>query len=193
MRTTEQAREAAARRPAHWRGTLALASSVALTLVLAACRQEERSLRDASPRQTQVISQSELYPGASPPRLHPGSPYAGSAHATGEGRRLYHWFNCSGCHFNGGGGIGPPLMDEAWIYGSEPANIFASILEGRPDGMPAFRGRITDQQAWQLVEYVRSLSGLPESGKPPDRKHLPQRSTSASPGDDAHAESSGGP
>ena len=35
-----------------------------------------------------------------------------------EGKRLFGWFNCAGCHANGGGGMGPPLMDEKWIYGS---------------------------------------------------------------------------
>jgi hypothetical protein len=48
-----------------------------------------------------------------------------------EGQRLYNWYNCGGCHFRGGGGIGPALMDEVWIYGKEPANLYASIL-GRP-------------------------------------------------------------
>ena len=56
--------------------------------------------------------------------------------------------------------MGPPLMDDEWIYGSEPENIFATIVEGRPNGMPSFRGRIPDYQVWQLVAYVRSMSGL---------------------------------
>jgi heme/copper-type cytochrome/quinol oxidase subunit 2 len=36
--------------------------------------------------------------------------------------------------------------------------IAATILDGRPNGMPSFRSRITDDQAWQLATYVRSLS-----------------------------------
>ena len=55
--------------------------------------------------------------------------------------------------------MGPPLMDDQWIYGSAPANIVATILEGRPNGMPAFRGKIPDHQAMQLAAYVRSISG----------------------------------
>jgi cytochrome c oxidase cbb3-type subunit 3 len=54
--------------------------------------------------------------------------------------------------------MGPALMDEKWIYGSDPENIFATIEEGRPNGMPSFRGRIPEQQIWQLVGYVQSLS-----------------------------------
>ena len=47
-----------------------------------------------------------------------------------------------------------------WIYGSQPENIFETIVEGRPNGMPSFAGRWPDDQVWQLVAYVRSMSGL---------------------------------
>ena len=77
-----------------------------------------------------------------------------------QGQRLFAWFNCVGCHANGGGGMGPPLMDAEWIYGSDPGQIYRTILEGRPNGMPSFGGRIPDSQIWQIVAYVRSLGGL---------------------------------
>jgi cytochrome c oxidase cbb3-type subunit 3 len=51
-------------------------------------------------------------------------------------------------------------MDSEWVYGSDPENIVATIVEGRPNGMPSFRNRIPAQQLWQLAAYVRSLSGL---------------------------------
>src|SRR5439155_11059933 len=89
--------------------------------------------------------------------------YEESAYQVSEGQKLYMSFNCVGCHFHGGGGIGPPLMDNEWIYGHDPQQIFASIVEGWPNGMPAFRGKIPDYQVWQLVAYVRSLSGISES------------------------------
>ena len=56
--------------------------------------------------------------------------------------------------------MGPPLNDQEWIYGSDPENIFATIVEGRPNGMPSYRGRIGNSQLWQLAAYVRSMSGL---------------------------------
>jgi cytochrome c oxidase cbb3-type subunit III len=87
-------------------------------------------------------------------------PYGGNAYGVSEGKRLYNQFNCSGCHFQGGGGIGPPLMDPQWVYGSAPQNVFATIVEGRPNGMPAFGGKLGHDQVWQLVAYVRSMSGL---------------------------------
>src|SRR5262245_33631213 len=103
---------------------------------------------------------SELQPGAATPSPTVKSPYQDSAYAIAEGERLYQWFKCVGCHFHGGGGIGPPWMDDQWIYGSAPENIFASITEGRPNGMPAFGGKIPPSQVWQLTAYVRSLGGL---------------------------------
>src|ERR1700712_4267696 len=51
-------------------------------------------------------------------------PYSKNAYGTAEGKRLYSWMNCIGCHANGGGAIGPPLMDSLWIYGSAPADIY---------------------------------------------------------------------
>ena len=75
-----------------------------------------------------------------------------------QGQRLFAWMNCSGCHSHGGGGMGPPLRDDEWRYGGSMAQIVSTILDGRPNGMPSFRGKITEQQAWQLASYVRSLS-----------------------------------
>jgi cytochrome c oxidase cbb3-type subunit 3 len=51
-------------------------------------------------------------------------------------------------------------MDDKWLYGHEPDDIFRSIVDGRPNGMPSFRGHIADSQVWQLVAYVRSMSAL---------------------------------
>ncbi|HZA98623.1 MAG TPA: c-type cytochrome [Gemmatimonadales bacterium] len=79
---------------------------------------------------------------------------------TGTGQQLFTWFNCAGCHgARGGGGIGPPLRDKVWIYGSDPASIYQSIAQGRPNGMPAFAGKIPDEQIWSLEMYIRSLGG----------------------------------
>jgi len=88
------------------------------------------------------------------------NPYEDNAYAVSQGKQLFTWFNCVGCHGHGGGGMGPPLMDEKWLYGSRPQDIFTTIVEGRPNGMPSFRDRIPEQQVWQLVAYVRSMSGL---------------------------------
>jgi cytochrome c oxidase cbb3-type subunit 3 len=126
------------------------------------CEREERRFRADPPAAsaTTDVRQSELQPGPPTADVAVRDPYAGNAYGVSEGKRLYNQFNCSGCHFQGGGGIGPPLMDAQWVYGSAPENIFETIVEGRPNGMPSFRGKLGNAQVWQLVAYVRSMSGL---------------------------------
>jgi cytochrome c oxidase cbb3-type subunit 3 len=98
-----------------------------------------------------------------------------NAYAISQGKTLYNNYNCSGCHANGGGGMGPPLVDEKWIYGSEPEQVFATIVEGRPNGMPSWRGRIPDYQIWQIVAFVRSMSGQVSKTAAPGRDDHIQR------------------
>jgi cytochrome c oxidase cbb3-type subunit III len=132
-----------------------------LILTLAACERELRPFQELSvaSARSQKPSGSQLYPGAQPPATPENSPFQQNAYGMSEGKRLFDYYNCSGCHAHGGGGMGPALMDDQWIYGDHPANIFATIVEGRPNGMPSFRNKIPDQQVWQLVAYVQSMSG----------------------------------
>jgi cytochrome c oxidase cbb3-type subunit 3 len=135
--------------------------ALALILLAADCKRERR-LYEVSPPEASVMNGAATQ-----------SPYEGNAWASGEGKRLFYWFNCSGCHANGGGGMGPPLMDDKWLYGSEPSAVLSSILDGRPNGMPAFRDRISEDQAWKLVDYVRSMSHLtPALSRPGRRDHM---------------------
>ncbi|MFL6248901.1 MAG: c-type cytochrome [Thermoanaerobaculia bacterium] len=135
----------------------ALIAAAAL-LIAVGCEREQRRFHDSAARQPRERLVS-LVPGPYTPDIRHPNPYEYNAFAISEGKRLFTWYNCVGCHANGGGGMGPPLMDSRWIYGSDPENIFATILEGRPNGMPSFRGKIPDYQVWQLVAYVQSLSG----------------------------------
>jgi cytochrome c oxidase cbb3-type subunit 3 len=87
-----------------------------------------------------------------------------------QGKRLYRWYNCAGCHSTAGGGnMGPPLSDDKWRYGDSLADVIASIQQGRPNGMPAFAGRIPDDQMRQIAAYVRSLSGQLHADTAPSR------------------------
>jgi cytochrome c oxidase cbb3-type subunit 3 len=92
-----------------------------------------------------------------------------NAYALAAGKKLWTWYNCSGCHANGGGGPGPALMDDVWIYGGDATTIFETISQGRPNGMPAFGTRIPKEQIWQLAAYVRSMSGLAPQDAAPNR------------------------
>ena len=133
-----------------------------LVAALCACDREERQSRGkpvsetvptASP-DTVFVSTQTL-----PPLDARAKSYERNASAIAEGQRLYNWMNCAGCHFHGGGGMGVALMDDKWRYGGRIDQIVASIAEGRPNGMPAWRGKLTEQQMWQIAAYVRSLSG----------------------------------
>jgi cytochrome c oxidase cbb3-type subunit 3 len=115
------------------------------------------------------VRESQLQPGPPTRSASVSGPYEGNAYGVSQGKTLYNQFNCSGCHFQGGGGIGPPLMDADWIYGSDPQNIYETISEGRPNGMPAFGGKIAPDQIWQIVAYVRSMSGLLRKDVAPGR------------------------
>jgi cytochrome c oxidase cbb3-type subunit 3 len=50
-------------------------------------------------------------------------------------------------------------MEQKLHYGSDADNIFDTISKGRPNGMPSWGARIPESQIWQLVAYVKSLSG----------------------------------
>lgn len=142
------------------------AIAVGLTAIsVFGCEREERRFRESPPGVTPnaIVRVSALQPGVPVDTTHMSNPYENNAYAISEGQRLYGWFNCAGCHANGGGGMGPPLMDDRWIYGAAPENIYATIVQGRPNGMPSFAGRIPAPQVWQIVAYVRSLSGLTPS------------------------------
>ena len=137
--------------------------AAALILGGTACERESRRF-DTPPiaaASDTAVRQVQLQPGPPNDTSHVSGPYDGNAYAVSEGKRLYNQMNCSGCHFQGGGGIGPPLMDADWIYGSAGRNVFETIVEGRPNGMPAWRGKLTQDQIWKLAAYVRSLSGQP--------------------------------
>jgi cytochrome c oxidase cbb3-type subunit 3 len=113
------------------------------------------------------VKLTQLEPGVPAPGTPTLGPYQENAYGIGEGKRLFTSYNCNGCHAMGGGGIGPPLMDDLWIYGSGPDQIYSTISQGRPNGMPAFGSKVPSQQIWQLVAYVHSLSGqVPRDAAP---------------------------
>jgi cytochrome c oxidase cbb3-type subunit 3 len=150
-----------------------LLAAATIALVLGACDREERHSR-AKPLAEDVPageSPDTIYPGGeSTPPLDPrAAAYERNANAISQGQQLYSQMNCVGCHSHGGGGMGPPLMDDEWRYGGRIDQIAASIAEGRPNGMPMWRGKLTADQIWQLSAYVRSLSGQVRKDAVPSR------------------------
>jgi len=165
------------------RPTRALLKSLALAACLStaalSCKREERTFKVTVPEAdpTYSIQLSTLHPGttqpSTQPTTQPATPiknnYEENAYALSEGQRLYSAYNCVGCHAHGGGGMGPALMDDQWIYGYQPEQVYLTILQGRPNGMPSFMGRIPEYQIWQLAAYVRSMSGQAKQDAAPGR------------------------
>lgn len=143
--------------------------AAALLLVLAACDREPvpaASVASAPPMASErlLVQAGELTAGPERRRDSSYNPVADDPNAVADGKRLFVWMNCAGCHgVLGGGGMGPPLLDTEWIYGNEPASIFQTIAQGRPNGMPAFGGKLPDEQIWRIVAYVRSIDGAAQT------------------------------
>jgi cytochrome c oxidase cbb3-type subunit 3 len=134
-------------------------------LLLAGCNRGAQPALPAEQSSRLVVIDSALEPGVSyslvttDPRA---AAYYDNADAVNTGKRLFQQYNCSGCHSNGGGGMGPDLMDDEWIYGSRLEQIHQTLVDGRPNGMPSWGDKVPDQQLWQLAAYVRSMS-LPQT------------------------------
>ena len=143
------------------------------SIVLSACKRDERELR-LDPPLAAALNDVALMPNkisGTPPQVYfaLGQPYENNAYNLSEGKRLYSWFGCEGCHARGEGGIGPAFLDGWWLYGPELVSIFASIRDGRPHGMPAFRDQMTTEQIWQLAGYVRTIGAYSAKTASPGR------------------------
>lgn len=80
------------------------------------------------------------------------------------GAALYQ-ANCAACHgvdAKGGGPLAgttrvppPSLVDHVGSH--RDGDLFYWIENGRPGGMPSFAGQLSDDQIWDLVNYLRSI------------------------------------
>ena len=142
-----------------------------------ACSDNTSSAANAAPPAIEIPVGP--VPGPGKAMQLPTNPYENNPVALAEGRRLFNWYNCSGCHGgHAGGGMGPSLRDESiFQYGSDPAHIFATISEGRAKGMPAWGTKIPEDQIWKLVAYIKSLR-TPQEPDPPVVPAEPEARTS---------------
>ncbi len=81
--------------------------------------------------------------------------------AMATGRRLFGQ-NCAMCHGSDArGGTGfPNLVDEHWQWGEGYDAVLTAITGGRQAAMPPWAQALGEEGVPQVVEYVRSLSGL---------------------------------
>jgi mono/diheme cytochrome c family protein len=92
------------------------------------------------------------------PKPEPGKAERGAARALFARR-------CAGCHDDDGTGSGmrqqasqiPDFTSERWQARRDDAQMVASILEGKGAKMPAFRGRLSEDQAKELVSLIRTF------------------------------------
>ncbi len=72
---------------------------------------------------------------------------------------------CYDCHASDGHGDsaigGPNLMDNIWLYGGSPKQIFDSIAYGRAGYCPAWVGKLSPAKIRETALYVYALSHPP--------------------------------
>ena len=62
------------------------------------------------------------------------SPYPDFASVADDGHKKFMSAGCNGCHGGtGGGGMGPPLTNPVWVYGSDDDTLFRLISLGSDD------------------------------------------------------------
>ncbi len=84
--------------------------------------------------------------------------YAGNVQDAVAGRQAFLKYNCVGCHGGlAGGAMGPSLRDDTWKYGGTDEQILSTLHNGRPAGMPAWKGKIPDPELKQIIAYIHSM------------------------------------
>lgn len=82
--------------------------------------------------------------------------YHGKADAITEGKSEFET-NCAACHMaDASGGIGPNLK-VGLKYGSESKDLYESIANGRPNGMPPFQQQLGNDKVLKVVAFIESL------------------------------------
>ncbi len=100
-----------------------------------------------------------------PPSL-PRNPVPATLQSVAAGRRVYE-AHCAACHGLQGAGDGPaspslprkPADLRVHVPTHPDGLLYRWISEGVPDSpMPAFRGRLTEEERWHVVNYLRVLA-----------------------------------
>src|ERR1700730_15271433 len=124
------------RRPSPRYSTVAIATLALATIATSKEAVAQQTPSPPGPAALLQVPVSSIFPGGAtfPPQLQ--HPAAGEPSPLERGMQTFQSMICVGCHApNGGGGMGPALSERQFIYGHEPANIYLSIYQGRPNGM----------------------------------------------------------
>lgn len=159
--------------------SLVACATAALALSLMGCGQQPLEVAPAGAASATETAVGPI-PGSGKPLPVRSNPYENNPTAANEGYQFFSWYNCSGCHgVHGGGGMGPSLRDPVWIYGGSPDHVFASISQGRSDGMPSWGTKIPEQQIWKIVAYIKTMN-TPSEIDPPTMPLATQQEHEAS-------------
>jgi cytochrome c553 len=104
------------------------------------------------------------------------SPYPDPAKVADEGHQKFMAAGCNGCHGGtGGGGMGPPLTNAIWVYGSDDDTLFRLIALGSDElqkqgytrkgsesvvgPMPQMGGVVkSDDDLWKIIAWIKSVN-----------------------------------
>jgi hypothetical protein len=104
------------------------------------------------------------------------SPYQDFKQVAEEGHQKFMSAGCNGCHGGtGGGGMGPPLTNQVWVYGSDDDTLFRLIALGSDElkkmgyarkgsenvvgPMPPMGGVLKDPDSvWKVIAWIRSIN-----------------------------------
>jgi cytochrome c oxidase cbb3-type subunit III len=95
--------------------------------------------------------------------------YLSDASALDAGKKIFVTA-CAACHAaDGGGTVGPNLVDEYWLHGGSISDVFKSIKYGWPEkGMKSWKDDYSPVQIAQLASYIKSIKGTkPATAKEP--------------------------
>jgi len=97
------------------------------------------------------------------------NPLAGNTSTMADAKALYV-ANCGPCHGDKGRGDGPAAAglnpkpadhSSAAVQAETDGALFWKLSEGRAP-MPAYKKIFTDQQRWELINYIRTLARAPK-------------------------------
>ena len=83
--------------------------------------------------------------------------YSGDSEAIKEGKDIFI-STCAPCHkADATGGIGPNLTMAELKYGVTHKDIYESIANGRPNGMPPFLQQVGSDKISKVIAFLESL------------------------------------
>jgi cytochrome c oxidase subunit II len=113
------------------------------------------------------------------------------------GEELFTRFRCSTCHFQGGQPRGPSLANlfgqpvrlsdgrtvtaDAEYIRESILNPAAKVVAGFQPVMPTYQGQLSEEQIFQLIQYIKSLSSMPAATNEPAALVLPEAGAPVTP------------